>query len=123
MQTEIRLERVSRPRAVLDLLTSKAALIQPRLVVLAQTWKARLLAVTAWMTEPASAQELFRGRHFDQEIIVLCVRWYLTFKLSSRDLVQMMAESGIGLAHTTILRWCSGVCRTLKSAGTTERAP
>ena len=57
------------------------------------------------MTEPASAQELFRGRHFDQEIIVLCARWYLTFKLSSRDLVQMMAERGIGLAHTTILRW------------------
>ena len=56
------------------------------------------------MTEPTSAQELFRGRHFDQEIIVLCVRWYL-LKLSSRDLVQMMAERGIALAHTTILRW------------------
>ena len=55
------------------------------------------------MTEPT--WELFKGRHFDQEIIVLCVRWYLTFKLSSRDLVQMMAERGIGLAHTTILRW------------------
>jgi transposase-like protein len=37
------------------------------------------------MTEPTSTQELFKGRHFDQEIIVLCVRWYLTFKLSSRD--------------------------------------
>jgi transposase-like protein len=36
---------------------------------------------------------------------VLCVRWYLTFKLSSRDLVQMMAERGIALTHTTILRW------------------
>src|SRR5258708_12694550 len=57
------------------------------------------------MTEPTSAQELFKGRHFDPEIIVLCVRWYLTFKLSSRDLVQMMAERGILLAHTTILRW------------------
>ena len=57
------------------------------------------------MTEPASTRELFRGRHFDQEIIVLCVRWYLTFKLSSRDLVQIMAERGIALAHTTILRW------------------
>jgi hypothetical protein len=57
------------------------------------------------MTEATSAQDLFKGRHFDQEIIVLCVRWYLTFKLSSRDLVQMMAERGIGLAHTTILRW------------------
>jgi len=57
------------------------------------------------MIEPASAQDLFKGRHFDQEIIVLCVRWYLTFKLSSRDLVQMMAERGILLAHTTILWW------------------
>ena len=57
------------------------------------------------MTELTSAQELFKGRHFDQEIIVLCVRWYLTFKLSSRDLVQLMAERGISLTHTTILRW------------------
>ena len=57
------------------------------------------------MTEPTSAQDLFKGRHFDQEIIVLCIRWYLTFKLSSRDLVQMMAERGIASSHTTILRW------------------
>ena len=70
------------------------------------------------MTEPASAQELFRGRHFDQEIIVLCVRWYLTFKLSSRDLVQMMAERGIGLAHTTILRWVQRYVPDFENAGT-----
>src|SRR3954447_21752167 len=57
------------------------------------------------MAELPSAQELFKGRHFDRDIIILCVRWYLTFKLSSRDLVQMMAERGIVLAHTTILRW------------------
>src|SRR6266446_6479417 len=57
------------------------------------------------MAEPTSAQDLVKGRHFDQEIIILCVRWYLAFKLSSRDLVQMMAERGILLAHTTILRW------------------
>jgi transposase-like protein len=41
------------------------------------------------------ALNLFKGRHFDREIIVLCVGWYLTYKLSSRDLVQMMAERGI----------------------------
>jgi transposase-like protein len=57
------------------------------------------------MTEPTSAQDLLKGRHFDQEIIILCVRWYITFKLSFRDLVQMMAERGITLSHTTILRW------------------
>ena len=35
-------------------------------------------------------EELFEGRHFDREIIVLCVRWYLRFKLSFRGLVEMM---------------------------------
>jgi hypothetical protein len=49
--------------------------------------------------------ELFKGRHFDREIIVLCVRWYLCYKLSFRDLVEMMAERGLSLAHTTIMRW------------------
>src|SRR3954468_15325788 len=49
--------------------------------------------------------DLFKGRHFDQKVIILCVRWYLGYKLSSRDLVEMMGERGIELAHTTILRW------------------
>ena len=49
--------------------------------------------------------ELFEGRHFDREIIILCVRWYLRFKLSFRDLVEMMAERGLAMAHTTIMRW------------------
>jgi hypothetical protein len=52
-----------------------------------------------------SVEELFTSRYFDGEIVVLCVRWYLSFKLSYRDLVSMMTERGIGLAHTTILRW------------------
>ena len=47
----------------------------------------------------------FKGRHFDREIIILRVRWYLRFKLGFRDLVEMMAERGIELAHTTIMRW------------------
>jgi transposase-like protein len=51
------------------------------------------------------ALDLFKGRHFDREIIVLCVRWYLRYKLSSWDLVQMMAERGIALTHATILCW------------------
>src|SRR5258708_17210641 len=49
--------------------------------------------------------ELFAGRHFDREVIILCVRWYLRFKLSLRDLVEMMAERGLSMAHTTIMRW------------------
>ena len=48
---------------------------------------------------------LFHGRHFDRSIIILCVRWYITYKLSYRDLVEMMAERGVRVSHTTILRW------------------
>jgi transposase-like protein len=36
------------------------------------------------------------------------VRWYITYKLSYRDLHGMMAERGVELAHTTILRWVQG---------------
>ena len=53
----------------------------------------------------AAVPELFKGRHFDREVIVLCVRWYLRFKLSYRDLVEMMEERHLSLAHTTIMRW------------------
>jgi transposase-like protein len=53
----------------------------------------------------SSIEELFAGRHFDREVIILCVRWYLRYKLSFRDLVEIMAERGLNLAHTTILRW------------------
>ena len=49
--------------------------------------------------------DLFKVRHFDREVIILCVRWYLRFKLSFRDLVEMMEERGLSMAHTTIMCW------------------
>ena len=57
------------------------------------------------MSKLMGVEQLFEGRHFDREVIILCVRWYLRFKLSLRDLVEMMAERGLSLAHTTIMRW------------------
>jgi len=57
------------------------------------------------MRNRPSKSDLFKGRHFEQEVIILCVRWYLRYKLSYRDLVEMMAERGLPIAHTTILRW------------------
>ena len=57
------------------------------------------------MTRPAVRDAMYRGRVFDAEIIELCVRWYITYRLSYRDLVAMMAERGVEVSHTTILRW------------------
>src|SRR5438270_13466511 len=48
---------------------------------------------------------LFRGRHFEHQIIVLCVRWYLRYSLSYRDLEEMMAERNLAVDHSTIARW------------------
>ena len=42
---------------------------------------------------------------FCNTLIVLTVRWYLRYNLSLRDLVKMMEERGLPLAHTTIMRW------------------
>jgi len=53
----------------------------------------------------ASRSALFRGRHFRDEIIVLCLRWYLRYPLSYRNLEEMMAERGLKLDHSTIARW------------------
>ena len=47
------------------------------------------------MTRPATRDAIYRGRVFDAEFIELCVRWYITYRLSYRDLVAMMAERGI----------------------------
>lgn len=57
------------------------------------------------MSERKGLDALFDGRHFDREIIIVCVRWYLRYKLSRRDLVEIMAERGLSLVHTTIMRW------------------
>ena len=48
---------------------------------------------------------LFAGRWFEDEIILLCLRWYFRFKLSYRDLVQILSERGLVISHSTILRW------------------
>src|SRR5579859_5380856 len=47
----------------------------------------------------------FKWRHYKGEIILLCVRWYLRYGLSYRDLAEMMAERGLAVDHTTIYRW------------------
>ncbi len=50
-------------------------------------------------------QHPFKWRHFQSDIILLCVRWYLRYSLSYRDVEEMMLERGLHVDHTTIYRW------------------
>src|SRR5918997_645748 len=53
----------------------------------------------------SSRPPLFRKRQFEPVIIVTCVRWYLRFPLSARDVEALIAERGLSVDHTTIWRW------------------
>ncbi|MFP3126122.1 IS6 family transposase [Ectobacillus funiculus] len=50
-------------------------------------------------------ENLFKWKHYQPNIILFTVRWYLRYNLSFRDLVEMMEERGLSIAHTTIMRW------------------
>src|SRR2546426_1151834 len=59
----------------------------------------------------------FKWCHFQAEIILLCVRWYLRYALSYRDLEEMMAERGLSVDHTTIFRWVQHSAPELDKCG------
>ena len=47
----------------------------------------------------------FKGAHFPQEVILMGVRWYLAYPLSTRHVEELMEERGVELDHATINRW------------------
>ncbi len=57
------------------------------------------------MTQPIERDVIYRRRRFPREVIEGCVRWYLTYRLSYRDLVALMGEWGVHVSYTSIMRW------------------
>jgi len=47
----------------------------------------------------------FKWRHYQAELILRCVRWYLSFPLSYRQLEEIVTERGLSVDHSTICRW------------------
>ena len=44
----------------------------------------------------------FKGAHFERDIILTWVRWYLAYQLSYRQLEELMQERGVSVDHSTI---------------------
>lgn len=57
------------------------------------------------MTQRIERDAIYRGRRYSSETIELCIRWYISYRLSYRNLSAMMAEQNISVSHTTIMRW------------------
>jgi transposase-like protein len=53
------------------------------------------------MTIAIARDPIYQRRRFQPEIIELCVRWYLTYRLSYRDLVEMRALVAIRVSICT----------------------
>jgi len=50
-------------------------------------------------------RKAFIRLHYPVDIIAQCVRWYLAYSLSLRNLEEMMAERGIIVDHSTLHSW------------------
>src|SRR5262245_24306105 len=47
----------------------------------------------------------FKGSHFEKEIILWGIRWYVAYPISYRQLEEMMQERGVSVDHSTLNRW------------------
>lgn len=54
--------------------------------------------------------------HYPTDIIAQCVRWYLAYLLSLRNLEERMAERGIAVDHSTLDRWVIHILPSLDKA-------
>lgn len=66
---------------------------------------------------------MFKGCHFPDAIILTCIRWYARFKLSYRDIEELMAERGIVVDHATINRWVVKFSPRLLERGRQHKTP
>ena len=73
------------------------------------------------MPQAASRDPIYRRRRYSPELIEQCVRWYLTYRLSYRDLTAMMAEREVTVSHTTIMRWVRHYVRSTAAATPSTR--
>jgi transposase-like protein len=58
----------------------------------------------------------FKGRHFQHDMILQSVRWYLAYSLSYRDIEELMHERGFSVDHSTINRWVLHYAPQLEAA-------
>ena len=68
---------------------------------------------------PITARNPFKGRQYPGEVIVLCVRWYLRYPLSYKDVSELVAERGRGGLQLHLALGagiCTGVVQTLPTA-------
>ena len=58
----------------------------------------------------------FKGRHFERDVILWGVRWYVAYPISYRQIEEMMGERGVEVDHSTLHRWVLKYVPSLEKA-------
>ncbi|WP_157660816.1 IS6 family transposase [Burkholderia ubonensis] len=67
--------------------------------------------------------KVLKRLHFPVDVILLCVRWYVAYSLSLRNLEEMMEEHGIELDHSTVHRWVTKLVPLFEKAFRKHKRP
>src|SRR4030095_6049655 len=97
------IDKMLRTAAVTDKDTVSARLCCKERAVCGQDWSTS--PPISYRESTVAESDPFKWRQYQGQIILLCVRWYLRYALSYRDLEEMMRERGLSIDHTTIYRW------------------
>jgi putative transposase len=71
----------------------------------------------------AGIAKVLKRLHYPLDAMLLCVRWYVAYLLSLRDLEEMMAERAIGVDHSTVHRWVIKLVPLLEKTFRKQKRP
>jgi putative transposase len=78
---------------------------------------------TARQALPAGVAKVLKRLHYPLDVILLCVRWYVAYSLSLRNLEEMMAERGFEVDHSSVHRWVIKLVPLFEKAFRTHKRP
>ncbi len=65
----------------------------------------------------------FKGSHFERDVILWGVRWYVAYPISYRQIEEMMGERGVEVDHSTLHRWVLKYVQALEKAFLARKRP
>ena len=80
---------------------------------------------TATSRKPLAAgtAKVLKRLRFPLDVMLPCVRWYVAYSLSLRDLEEMMGERAIGVDHSTVHRWVIKLVRLFEKTFRKHKRP
>ena len=71
----------------------------------------------------AALRVVLKRLHYPFAVMLTCVRWYVAYPLSLRQIEEIMAERGVGVDHATVHRWALKILPLVVAACRARKSP